>query len=468
MNVLDAFLRNVRQFPERTAIVDGRDVPTSYAELSSKASALAASWTAKGLVKGDRVLLALRIDADLYASLAALWSIGAVAVFPEPALGLSGLRAAVDATSPRAFLSNGVYALLPWISRAMRSIPLRIGTDATDGHGNLTAGDVGSDHPALISFTSGTSGRPKAIVRSHSFLVAQDAAVSPLLKSKDHSVDLVGFPVFVVSALGRGDVSVLPDWKTSSPGSANAARIAARCRRHRVTRLLLNPAVAERLISTKAPQDVTTLFVGGGPVFPTLVDRLRKWSPALTIVPVYGSTEAEPIAHHEMSPHAMSDDGSSGLVAGHLAEGTSLRIVEDEILVAGDHVVGGYLDPADDASTKVRDAEGRIWHRTGDAGAIDRHGRLVLYGRLSSKAGGLWPFLIEAEAARWNGVSRSALIEMDGQPTLVVEGSKRHRKEWETKFVALGGCSVLHVRRIPVDRRHGSKIDVVALRRMLD
>jgi acyl-CoA synthetase (AMP-forming)/AMP-acid ligase II len=468
MNVLDRFIANAAEFPERTAVIDGSDQGTTYGALRSKAAALASEWTAAGLVKGDRVLVAVRVDADLYATLAALWSIGAVAVFPEPALGLSGLKAAIEATSPRASVSNGAYRFLPWISKAMRRIPLRLGTASTDGASHLAACDVEDDHPALISFTSGTSGRPKAIVRSHGFLVAQDAAVSPLLRTEPYGVDLVGFPVFVVSALGRGDVSVLPDWRTSRPGSANARRIAHRCRIHGVRRLLLNPAVAERLLRAKAPEPVTTLFVGGGPVFPTLIDRLREWSPSLTIVPVYGSTEAEPIAHHEIVPADVHDDGTNGLVAGHVADGTRLRIVDDEIQVAGDHVVKGYLDPSHDVTTKVRDEDGRVWHRTGDAGRLDDRGRLVLLGRLASRAAGLWPFPVEAAAARWRGVRRSALVELDGQAMLVVEGSGRRHGEWDRRFAAIGGKSVLLVKRIPVDRRHGSKVDMVALKAMIE
>jgi acyl-CoA synthetase (AMP-forming)/AMP-acid ligase II len=57
---------------------------------------------------------------------------------------------------------------------------------------------------ALISFTSGTTGAPKAIPRSHAFLMAQHRAVAPLLDSTVEERDLVAFPVFVlVNLAGR-------------------------------------------------------------------------------------------------------------------------------------------------------------------------------------------------------------------------------------------------------------------------
>jgi acyl-CoA synthetase (AMP-forming)/AMP-acid ligase II len=468
MNILDAFIGNVSRHPLRTAIIDGRDAETTYVELSERAAALASAWTKAGLAEGDRVLIALRVDADLYASLAALWSIGAVAVLPEPALGRAGLREAVRATSPRALLTNGAYRLLPLISNSIRRIPLRLGITPDDRADPLRPVDLDEDHHALISFTSGSTGRPKAIARSHGFLHAQDAAVGPLLRTERSNVDLVGFPVFVVSALGRGDTSVLPCWSTGSPKDADPESIRSRCDDHSVHRLLLNPAVAERMTAAPAPRSLETLFVGGGPVFPDLVQRLVEWAPHLTIVPVYGSTESEPIAHHAMTRGSRPiDEADEGLMAGHVADGTRVRIVDDEIQVTGAHVVRGYLDPGHDATTKVEDAEGTIWHRTGDAGRIDAEGRLRLLGRVTSRVCNLWPFLVEARARTWPGVKRCALVKVQGDPMIAIEGDHRHQAEWNARFRAMGGECALHVRRMPVDARHGSKIDMRSLERLL-
>jgi acyl-CoA synthetase (AMP-forming)/AMP-acid ligase II len=145
-----------------------------------------------------------------------------------------------------------------------------------------------------------------------------------------------------------------------------------------------------------------------------------------------------------------------------------VRIVDDEILVAGDHVVGGYLDPAQDLSTKVSDADGTIWHRTGDAGRFDEAGRLWLRGRREGRVGGLWPFEIEAMARLWPGVRRAALSERAGQAVLAIEGDPRHRALWQDAACAADLRQVLWVRRIPLDRRHGSKVDQAGLKRLLE
>jgi acyl-CoA synthetase (AMP-forming)/AMP-acid ligase II len=470
LNVLEAFHLRVAMHPSRIAVVDGSDVSTSYGDLDLRARSLAASWRGQGLVRGDRVLLALKVDADLYAALAALWMLGAVAVFSEPALGIGGLRNAVVATAPRAFLANGHYRVLPWLVPSVRRIALSLRMESGDRAMRDFEDMDPADH-ALISFTSGSTGRPKAIARSHGFLVSQDAAVAPLLASSEHHVDLVCFPVFVVSALGRGDTSVLPDWKSGRPDAMKPARVRTRCEAARVDRLLVSPAVAHIMGTHGLPSRTRTVFVGGGPVFPDLVRMLGSDQSAPEVVGVYGSTEAEPIAHC----HVRSRDTASlrelssgpGLLAGHVVDAAKVRIVDDEIQVSGDHVVGGYLDPARDAGIKVRDADGRLWHRTGDAGVFDDRGRLWLLGRHEGRVGGLWPFPVESAARAWSGVSKAALVAVAGQPVLAIEGDASHARSWTRSFQELGGSWVAPVGRIPVDRRHGSKVDLIALSRML-
>lgn len=465
MNILDAFSARVAEHPDRIAIVDGKGRTTGFAALDDRSAALAAAFVRQGLRPGDRVLLAMRVDADLYAALGALWRIGAAAVFPEPALGLEGLRTAVAAARPRAFLGNGLYGWLPWLVPAIRAIPLRLRLAA--GPERHASADVAPGTAALISFTSGSSGRPKGIVRSHAFLRAQDEAVAPLLASPSPEADLVAFPVFVVANLGRGVTSVLPNWRLSRPLDASAEGIAAHCRRAAVTRLLLSPAIAE-LMADRIPTTVHTLFVGGGPVFPDLLDRLRAGAPSLRIVAVYGSTEAEPIAHFDLNETDAADRTAmregAGLLAGPVAPVAQVRIVEDEVLVAGDHVVQGYLDPAQDASTKVCDESGTIWHRTGDAGRFDERGRLWLLGRRDGRAGGLWPSPVEAIARLWPGVRRAALVDSHGEPVLAIEGDPAKLDLWRLRFAELGGKEVRLIDRMPFDRRHGSKVDLPRLR----
>ncbi|MDE2597679.1 MAG: AMP-binding protein, partial [Sphingomonadales bacterium] len=471
VNLLDTFHARCAEHPGRIALIDPKGRATTYAALSQRAAGLAARWRAMGLGEGDRVLLALGFSADLYAALAALWRLGAVAVLPEPALGLKGVTVAMEAARPRAVLVDGIYRLLPWLIPALRHVDLRLPLREGAGGAPVVA-DLPDDAPALISFTTGSTGTPKGIVRSHRFMAMQEAAVAPLIGTAGRcEVDLVGFPVFVVANLGQGITSVLPDWPVRRIDKASGKCMARLIAQRGVTRLLLNPALVERLAEAGVPPTVHAVFTGGGPVFPDLLRRLRQDRPDLRVVAVYGSTEAEPIAEIDAAQITEADfaamEAGDGLLAGLPVHGARVRVVDDEIQVAGGHVVQGYLDPARDAETKLHGDDGTVWHRTGDAGFLDAAGRLWLLGRLGGKVGGLWPFAIEVAARAWPGVRRAALAERDGAPWLAIEGDKAHLADWRARAGAIGIAGVMPLDRLPMDKRHGSKVDMARLQAML-
>ena len=119
-----------------------------------------------------------------------------------------------------------------------------------------------------------------------------------------------------------------------------------------------------------------------------------------------------------------------GLLAGRPIDRIRLRIVDDEIVVTGDHVNKGYLDGRGDADNKLR-IDGEIWHRTGDAGRLDDDGLLWLRGRLSAKAGDFYPFEVEVAARSWPGVRRAALVPGSDPPMLAIEGDEPPRDRWQ-------------------------------------
>src|SRR5262245_7948684 len=124
MNLLQAFLGGTTGRGVRTAIIAADGTTVSYADLIERSTRLAAAWKRKGIGAGDRVLLAMSLGIPLYVSLVALWRLGAVVVFPEPALGLPGLRHAVAATRPKAVLASGWFRALRYVLPYLRAVPL--------------------------------------------------------------------------------------------------------------------------------------------------------------------------------------------------------------------------------------------------------------------------------------------------------------------------------------------------------
>lgn len=443
-----------------------------FAKLAQRAEAFAATCARRGVGRGDRIIVAMPVGVDLFVALAGAWRLGAVVVFPEPAMGLTGFLHALRTTKPTAFFASGAYCwlkpILPWLWRCTMFTPR-----ATD-NGQIAPVALGSADPALISFTSGSTGVPKAIMRSHGFLMAQYAAVAPLLASDRPETDLVAFPVFTLINLADGRCSVLPNWRISRPDKVKARDLAAWIAGTGVTRALLPPALCEALSGANIPDSLHTVFTGGGPVSPRLVTQLHAQKAGLRVVSVYGSTEAEPIADldwadvDEAAMHAMKT--GAGLLAGVPVTAVQVRIVDDEIQVAGAHVNDGYLDPAMDAGTKLHEG-GVTWHRTGDAGRLDADGRLWLLGRTSAIARRgtrrIYPFALEVAAQSLPGIRRAALWHSEDEITLVIEGTDFDTVEIMRLATENGLDGVRVLDKIPMDRRHGSKVDYTALTRRM-
>lgn len=466
MNIVATFLDTARQQGDRVAIIAGDGERISFAGLARRSARLAAHWHGRGVRRSDRVLVAMPVGIKLYIAIAALWRLGAVVVFPEPAIGLAGIRPAIAVAAPRAVLLDGVYRVLPILAPALLRVGLHLDADG-DAVGDPLE-DMEPGDASLISFTSGSTGQPKAIVRSHGFLAAQNDELRPLLApTREGETDLVAFPVFVFANLALGVPSVLPNWRISRPDRADAGRIATHVTLHSVTRLLVQPSIAEIVATADAALPIHTLFTGGGPVFPDLLQRLSARLPGANIVSVYGSTEAEPIAHQALadisSTHWTAMTHGAGLLAGRASAGTKLRIVDDEIVVTGRHVNQGYLNGVGDADNKLR-FDGQVWHRTGDAGRVDPAGFLWLRGRLSARAGTLYPFEVEIAARSWPGVRRAALIPDSTPAALAVEGIEPLPGAWLAAGRGIGVDRIISM-PIPLDRRHRSKVDYVALKR---
>jgi acyl-CoA synthetase (AMP-forming)/AMP-acid ligase II len=227
------------------------------------------------------------------------------------------------------------------------------------------------------------------------------------------------------------------------------------------------------------------------------------------VVAVYGSTEAEPIAHIAQQQIESADRADMlagrGLLAGHPVDAIAVRILKDrwhssgvaepigpfrtpefvaeclpaeqpgEIVVSGNHVLPGYLHGHGDEETKFR-VDSTIWHRTGDAGYLDQRGRLWLLGRCAARIedghGIVYPFAAETALYQNPHIRRAVLVARAGRRILALEYADRRRPASDAELAEIR--ERFHVdeirvcKQIPVDQRHNAKIDYPRLHTMLD
>jgi acyl-CoA synthetase (AMP-forming)/AMP-acid ligase II len=517
MNIAAILQEQARRAGDRPAIVEAERTIT-YAELDAAVEAATADLAAAGLAPGMRALLFSRMSVALYVTMIALFRRRMTAVFVDPSAGRARLDACVRRVRPDAFIAIPRAHLLRFTSAAIRAIPAKLAIGggvpfaapiAHRAAGKGPAVEPCEDStPAIITFTSGSTGEPKAAVRTHGFLLAQHRALAESLDLAEGQVDLCTLPIFLLANLASGLTSVIPDADLRAPGAIDPAPILEQIDQTGPERTVASPALLLRLASRAGSEgrtlnSFTRIYTGGAPVFPATLDALAAAAPGARIVAVYGSTEAEPIAEIERGEISDADRtammAGGGLLAGPPVDSISLRILSDrwgspvapltaedfdlaalpaggigEIVVAGEHVLQGYLDGVGDDETKIRAGQ-RIWHRTGDAGYLDDRGRLWLLGRCSAKAtdadGVLYPFAVECAATAHASVVRSAFAVHRGQRILAVEARSEAEDTTKTLRQDLAWARlarIVIVPRIPLDRRHNAKVDYPELMRLLD
>jgi len=518
MNIAQLLEEQLSERGVHTAVIEninGQEKQTSFRELQTAVLSMSDFLQKEGFKKGQGILLFQPISANLYVYLLACFRLGIVAMFIDPGMGRRYIEQCCQLFQPTGFIGTSKAHLLRITASSIRQIEKKYhdkgwvpGSKAivfeNQGGQDETINASGDDI-ALLTFTSGSTGKPKAAARSHNFLLAQNRVLAKNLNLTASQLDMTSLPIFVLANLAAGLTSIIPAGNLRRPDSVDAALLVSQLERLKPHRISAPPALVERIIShyekvqKKLPFSCQ-VYTGGAPVFPRLMKRFKKSMPHSSLTVVYGSTEAEPIAHiceEDISneDYALMSSGV-GLLAGKLIEDVDLKIIDvdkieqfsalstkafndfqcdvgkaGECVVTGDHVLKSYLNGIGNEETKFR-VDNTLWHRTGDMAFLDASSRLWLLGRLSAvtrdSRGIVYPFSIECASNEIKGVKRSAFLPHNNERFLVLETDDEiDEKGVELLRSKIKIDHVVFTSSLPVDKRHNSKVDYPALRKQL-
>lgn len=195
--------------PERTALFDyrpdGAPDRLSYLKLAQQSNAFANALRARGIRRGDRVALLLPQSFETVIAHLAIYKLGAIAVPLALLFGVEALEYRLQTAGVKLVVTNaaGAAKLSPIGGRlpGLDGIAV-VGSDGADDFGRMVAAnsqdfvaeDTGPDDPALMIFTSGTTGPPKGALLPHRVLLGHLPGVQMAYEFLPETGDLMWTP----------------------------------------------------------------------------------------------------------------------------------------------------------------------------------------------------------------------------------------------------------------------------------
>lgn len=376
-------------------------------QVVERATQIACAIADSGVTTGTPVGVMLPNGMDVIAALFAVWRAGGVYVPLNPRLGADDLAHVLESVEPAVIVTDDEHA-----GRfGGRSLVL-IGERPAIRPGATTERRHDAD-VALIQFTSGTTGRPKAVLLQHSGVLELLDGVLDKLRGGARS----GRPpmpnlIPVSLSLWAGIYNVLFAMRVGAAvivmDGFDTARFAHLVRRFDIRSTVLPPAAMAMLADDGSIEDLRPLkYVRSitAPLSPLQARRFRDRF-GISVLNSYGQTEigGEIVGWNAADSRAHGDDKLGSVGRPH--QGVEVRTVDTEgsvlpadgsgeLQVRTPAMSAGYADGSDLADRLTEDG----WFRTGDVGRVDVDGFVWIEGRLSDmiNRGGLKVFPAEVE-----------------------------------------------------------------------
>ena len=441
MNLSHMLRQAARRFPGEVGLVWG-DATWTWAELDRRVDAMAAALAARGVSRGDRVLVQSKNCNQMFESMFVCFRLGAVWVpanFRQTSAEVAYLATASGATLMLCGADFPDHAGAAQDAAPGLGGVISIGPSGGDNYDDLVARHMGQaapvanvehDDPCWFFFTSGTTGRPKAAVLTHgqmAFVVTNHLCdLMPGTTQRDASLVLAplshGAGIHQLVQVARAAKTVLP-----AGDRFDAAAAWALVERWRITNAFTVPTILKMLVehpSVDAYDHSSLRYViyAGAPMYREDQKRaLAKLGPVLVqyfgLGEVTGNITVLPPALHD------AEDGPYARIGtcGHERTGMQVQIQDDagqelpadatgEICVCGPAVFAGYYDNPEANAKAFRSG----WFRTGDLGHLDTEGFLFITGRASdmyiSGGSNVYPREVEEKLLQHLAIAEAAVV----------------------------------------------------------
>lgn len=419
---------------DREAFVDGGR-RFSFREIDTRATRFASFLLHDGLRRGDRLALCCKNGEALATAFLGAAKAGVIAVLVNWRLGPDELEHVLADSGTVALMYDEAFAgvvggvrakvaVKTFIATGGDSAPLRYEDVVSRSWDAEASQGAGGDDPAVIMYTSGTTGKPKGAVLSHANLFwAAQATSSSVEWNRDDRFLLVA-PMFHIGGLLPLVIDVLEGCATVFLGDFDPARVWSTIQAERITSMMSVPLMLQAMLMVARTRSVDasslrTVTCGASAVPAWLIDAYRERG--VRVRQVYGITElggSVTFWTHEMDPSRSSSQGKPVMhMRLRVVAFDTLRDVPagtvGEVVCSGPMQFSGYWRNPEATRGAIQDG----WYRTGDAGYLDEQGYLFVVERLKDMiiSGGenIYPAELERVLAGCPGVAEVAVV---GQP----------------------------------------------------
>ena len=440
MSLIDAIAGHAARTPDRCALhFEGEDI--SYSALWQRVEIATLDLRQQGVKSGERVAWLGLNDPYLIVLLLALCRIGAILLPLNYRLALPELQGILDHAQTRLLLTDSAHRSMalelsvveaaegrpsPDASAASAAPALAV-APAASAEPPLTAPALGADPPALLVYTSGTTGNPKGALHTQAGLMANCVASQHAhgFMPQDHV--LTALPLFHVGGLC---IQTLPALVAGARVTLLARFDAGEWLRHietvKPTMSLLVPAAMQAVIQhpTFASTDVSSLQLLNADSSTIPLSLIGAFhARGVPVCQVYGATETGPVSIYLQRSEALQHAGS----AGRAGVGVEVRLVNDagldakegevgqvgevgEIWLRAPNVMQGYWrDPGNPSFQNG-------WFHSGDLARRDLEGFYWIVGRskdmIISGGENIYPAEIENILADCPHIAEAAVLGM--------------------------------------------------------
>ena len=409
-------------------------VETTWRQLDSRTSDLAAGLAGKGITKGDRIGLLLTNCMEWIELTMAAWKLGALIVPINTRFTPAEVKFVVaNAGAKLLFTNDGLVASTNTVESCE---VIRVETMAplyADGSTIVTA-DTAPDDAAFICYTSGTTGDPKGAVLTHGSFNAGSQSWAQALDLWPGDKLQLPFPLAFTGGLALWLYTYWSGGSLLLDNEVNIDRIYDNFEKERATGFMGVPTIFQMIVDhprwkTADLSSWKKACSGGAVVPPSLLKAVQ--ARGVPMLQMFSLTESSAAGTVLPSHDALRKVGSAGIPINH----GSLKIADDddnevpvgevgEILLKGPQIMAGYWNNPEASAAALRGG----WLHTGDLGYVDDEGYLYVVDRKKDMliSGGLnvYPAELERLIANVPGVVEVAVVgvpdERWGETPLVI------------------------------------------------